>query len=54
MIELAARVPPEKCPEYGTIPWYGPEYCLDDFIFYTNYAQKREHSPQVMVYRDQM
>ena len=54
VMDLAARVPAEKYPENGTIPWYGPEYCLDDFIVYTNYAHKREHSAQVMVYRDRM
>jgi hypothetical protein len=54
VLELAARVPGEKYSENGAIPWYGPEYCLDDFIVYTSYGHKREHSAQIMVYRDQL
>jgi hypothetical protein len=52
--ELAAQIPGERYSENGTIPWYGPEYCLDDFIVYTSYGHKREHSAQIMVYRDQI
>jgi hypothetical protein len=54
VMELAARVPGEKYSEIGTIPWYGLDYCLDDFIVYTSYGHKREHSAQIMVYRDQL
>jgi hypothetical protein len=36
----------------GTIPWYGKEYSLDDFIVYQYYGHKREHMAQVAVYRD--
>ena len=54
VIELAAQIPDEKYRENGTIPWYGPEYCLDDLIVYTSYGHKREHSAQIMVYRDQL
>lgn len=54
VMKLADAVPAETYPKNGTIPWYGPEYCLDDFIVYSNYAHKREHSAQVMVYRDKL
>ena len=54
VMKLAAAVPTDTYPKNGTIPWYGPEYCLDDFIVYSNYAHKREHSAQVMVYRDRL
>jgi hypothetical protein len=54
VMKLAAAVDAETYPQNGTIPWYGPEYCLDDFIVYSNYAHKREHSAQVMVYRDKL
>jgi hypothetical protein len=54
VMELAAQIPGEKYSENGAIPWYGPEYCLDDFIVYTSYGHKREHSAQIMVYRDQL
>jgi uncharacterized protein (TIGR03083 family) len=54
VMALAAQIPAEKYRENGAIPWYGPEYCLDDFIVYTNYAHKREHAAQINVYRDQL
>jgi hypothetical protein len=54
VMTLAAQIPAEKYRENGTIPWYGPEYCLDDYIVYTSYGHKREHSAQIMVYRDQL
>lgn len=53
VMALAAQIPAKTYRENGTMPWYGAEYCLDDFIVYTNYAHKREHSAQIMVYRDQ-
>jgi hypothetical protein len=33
--------------EVGTIPWYGPEYALDDLVVYSMYGHKREHDPQL-------
>lgn len=54
IMELAARIPSETYTQNGSIPWYGLEYCLDDYIVYTNYAHKREHSAQIGVYRDQL
>jgi len=45
------RIPAETLRKEGTIPWYGPEYSLDDFVVYTNYAHKREHCGQIRVYR---
>jgi DinB superfamily len=33
--------------EVGTIPWYGPEYSLDDLVVYQMYGHKREHDPQL-------
>jgi hypothetical protein len=36
----------------GTIPWYGKEYSLEDFIVYAFYGHKREHCAQIAVYRD--
>jgi DinB superfamily len=44
---LAALVPAERWSEVGTIPWYGPEYSLDDLTVYTMYGHKREHGPQL-------
>jgi hypothetical protein len=51
-MELAAKIPAEIYPRNGEIPWYGAQYCLEDFIVYTQYGHKREHSAQIMVFRD--
>jgi hypothetical protein len=36
----------------GTIPWYGPEYSLDDLVVYQQYGHKREHDPQLAAVLD--
>ena len=36
----------------GTLPWYGLEYALDDYIVYQFYGHKREHTAQVNVFKD--
>jgi hypothetical protein len=47
VMELVARIPEERWREVRTIPWYGPQYSLDDLVVYTIYGHKREHSPQL-------
>jgi len=54
VMELAARIPVETFRETGTLPWYGMEYALDDFIVYTQYGHKREHSAQIAAFRDHL
>src|SRR5688572_25977458 len=49
-----AQIPAEKLREAGTLPWYGMEYSLDDFLVYTYYGHKREHSAQVDAFRDKL
>jgi hypothetical protein len=46
-MSLVARIPAERWREVGTIPWYGPEYALDDLAVYLMYGHKREHTPQL-------
>ena len=46
-MELAARIPAETWAAVGTIPWYGPQYSLDDLVVYQIYGHKREHGPQL-------
>ena len=43
----AHAVPVERWAEVGTIPWYGPQYALDDLLVYQMYGHKREHEPQL-------
>jgi len=49
---LVAQIPAETIRQTGALPWYGPEYALDDFIVYTYYGHKREHCAQIAVFRD--
>jgi hypothetical protein len=52
VIRMAAQLPAELLSRPGTLPWYGLEYALDDFIVYTFYGHKREHCAQIAVFRD--
>lgn len=54
VIELAGQIEDEVYRENGTLPWYGAEYCLNDFLVYTSYGHKREHSAQINVFRDSL
>lgn len=47
VMRRAAAIAPETWREVGTIPWYGPDYALDDLTVYTMYGHKREHEPQL-------
>lgn len=48
-----ARIPADTLRQPGTMPRYGDEYALDDFIVYTFYGHKREHMSQIAVFIDQ-
>ena len=50
--ELAAQLPPEGFRRAGALPWYGQEYDLDDFLVYSFYGHKREHSAQIAAFAD--
>jgi hypothetical protein len=47
VMDHARRIAADVWRETGTIPWYGPEYSLDDLVVYTMYGHKREHNPQL-------
>ena len=49
---LAATLPPSLYFNTGFMPAYGMEYDLEEFIVYTFYGHKREHSAQIAVFRD--
>jgi uncharacterized protein (TIGR03083 family) len=51
-MDLAARITPDTFRRAGTLPWYGAEYSLDDFLVYTSYGHKCEHCAQIAVFRD--
>ena len=54
IMSYIVQIPEEKRRENGTLPWYGPEYDLDDFIVYSNYGHKREHCAQINVFGDSL
>lgn len=51
-LRLVVRLPAETLRQAGTLPWYGAEYALDDYIVYQYYGHKREHMAQVNVFKD--
>src|SRR5690606_36040956 len=40
-LEAVGQFKPEELQPTGTLPWYGREYSLDDFIVYQYYGHKR-------------
>jgi uncharacterized protein (TIGR03083 family) len=50
----ADRIEAETWRQIGTLPWYGADYSLDDFVVYTSYGHKREHCAQIDVHRGQL
>ena len=53
-MDVAVRIGPEMARRPGTLPWYGEEYALDDFLVYTSYGHKAEHCAQIAVHRDRL
>lgn len=51
-LALAQKIPQETYRQPGTLPWYGLEYALDDYLVYTFYGHKREHSAQIAAFND--
>jgi hypothetical protein len=49
-----AEMPADIFRQTGTLPWYGAEYSLDDFLVYTYYGHKREHAAQIAAFRDRL
>ena len=47
VMRLAASIAPDVWREVGTIPWYGPQYALEELLVYQVYGHKREHKPQL-------
>jgi len=50
-LKLIERISKDLREKPGTLPWYGDEYSLDDFIVYNEYGHKREHAAQIKVFR---
>ena len=54
VMSLATQISPEQFRQSGTLSWYGMEYALDDFLVYTFYGHKREHSAQIAAFGDRL
>jgi hypothetical protein len=52
VMELVEKFSPEELRATGTLPWYGDEYSLDDFLVYTYYGHKREHAARFEAFGD--
>ena len=50
----AAHITSEVWEREGIFPWYGREYDLEDYIVYSFYGHKREHTGQIQVFRDRL
>lgn len=51
--EIIKNMASELLRQTGTIPWYGAEYSLDDYIVYASYGHKQEHIAQIKRFRKQ-
>jgi hypothetical protein len=51
---VVPKVPAAIWSQLGTLPWYGAEYSLDDYIVYTFYGHKREHCAEINVFKDKL
>jgi hypothetical protein len=49
---LIEQIAPDVLRTVGTLPWYGADYALDDYIVYAFYGHKREHSAQIDAFKD--
>ena len=53
-VEYAASLTTQQSRRAGFLPAYGAEYDLEDFVAYSFYGPKREHSSQIAVFRDRI
>ncbi len=53
-MQLLPGIDKRRLSEPGTLPWYGQEYSLEDFIVYQYYGHKREHMAQVAILLDKL
>ena len=51
-LRLVGTLDGELLRRPGSLPWYGAEYALDDYIVYQYYGHKREHISQINVFKD--
>ena len=52
--QVVPKVSAATWSQVGTLPWYGAEYSLDDYIVYSFYGHKREHCGEINVFKDRL
>ncbi len=52
VMSLLPKLSENDLRQPGSLPWYGDQYSIEDFIVYQYYGHKREHCAQIAVYRD--
>jgi uncharacterized damage-inducible protein DinB len=50
--QSVSEVPEELFRQNGLVRGYGDEYDLEDYLVYSFYGHKREHTAQINVYKD--
>lgn len=50
-LTLLDKLPENLMNKTGALAWYGEEYDLEDFVVYTFYGHKREHTGQIGLFR---
>lgn len=51
VMNLIGQLPVQVLREKGVLAWYGDDYDLEDFIVYSYYGHKREHTAQIEAYK---
>ncbi len=51
IMSMIFQFTPDMLTKTGTLPWYGNQYSLEDFIVYHDYGHKREHSAQIRQFK---
>jgi hypothetical protein len=54
VMALLKKLPADMLRQVGSLPWYGAEYDLEDYIVYSFYGHKREHCAQIAIFRDSL
>jgi uncharacterized damage-inducible protein DinB len=50
--ELFKQIPDDLHRQTGLLTWYGDTYDLEDFLIYSFYGHKREHTAQINAFKD--
>ena len=52
--ERVREIPVDTLRRTGSMPWYGEQYDLEDYIVFVGYGHKREHAAQLNAFKDSL